>query len=83
MARARGRTEWRVASERLTLRRRYGSNVKDVLEARRLLLDSSTDSDGDIWYELFALPRRRGAGGPPPACCARRARGTRARWFAS
>jgi hypothetical protein len=52
---ARGRWEWRIGSGRLTLRKRNGSNVKDVFEARRLLLDMNTDSDGDPWYELYGL----------------------------
>jgi hypothetical protein len=52
---ARGRMEWRIGSGRLTLRKRFGADVQDVFEARRLLLDSSTDSDGDVWYELYAL----------------------------
>lgn len=52
---ARGRMEWRIGSGRLTLRKRYGGRVRDVFEGRRLLLDTSTDSDGDVWYELDAL----------------------------
>jgi hypothetical protein len=52
---ARGRFEWRIGSGRVTLRRRYGSGLKDVFEGRRLLLDTNTDSDGDPWFELFAL----------------------------
>jgi hypothetical protein len=52
---ARGRYEWRIGSGGLTLRKRFGSNVKDVFEARRLVIDSSTDSDGDPWYELEAI----------------------------
>jgi len=52
---ARGRWEWRIGSGRLTLRKRYGGTVKDVFEARHLMLDTNTDSDGDPWYELFAL----------------------------
>ena len=52
---ARGRWEWRIGSHRLTLRKRYGSNARDVFEAGRLMLDRSTDSDGDPWYELSAL----------------------------
>ena len=52
---SRGRWEWRIGHGRLTLRRRYGASAMDVFEARRLLLDSSTDSDGDVWYALYAL----------------------------
>ena len=52
---ARGRWEWRIGSGRLTLRKRYGSNVREVFEARRLRLEMTTDSDGDPWYELVAL----------------------------
>lgn len=52
---ARGRWEWRIGSGRLTLRKRYGTTLKDVFEARRLLLDVNHDSDGDAWYELHAL----------------------------
>jgi len=58
---ARGRIEWRIGSGGLTLRRRYGASVRDMFEGRRLLLVASTDSDGDLWYELFAV------GDPPPA----------------
>src|SRR5262249_40191051 len=49
---ARGRDEWRLGSGSLTLRRRFGANVRDVFTARRLVLESSSDSDGDMWYEL-------------------------------
>jgi len=52
---ARSRSEWRIGNGALTLRERTGSGVRDRLEARRLLLASSTDSDGDVWYELFAV----------------------------
>ena len=51
---ARGRWEWRMGSGRLTLRRRFGSGVRDVFEGRRLVLESSSDSDGDSWFELHA-----------------------------
>ena len=59
----RGRWEWRVTKGRLTLRKRYGPRVRDIFEARRLLLDTSRDSDGDVWYSLEALP---GMDTPPP-----------------
>lgn len=39
----------------MTLRKRYGARLRDVFEARRLMLDCTTDSDGDPWYELSAL----------------------------
>jgi hypothetical protein len=52
---ARGRWEWRIGSGRLTLRKRFGSTVRDVFEAGRLVLDSSSDSDGDVWYTLCAV----------------------------
>ena len=51
---ARGRWEWKLGGQRLTLRRRYGSRVRDVFEARRLVLDRTLDSDGDPWIELLA-----------------------------
>jgi len=51
---ARRCTEWRLGNGSLTLRERSGGAVRDRFETRRLLLDSSTDSDGDVWYELFA-----------------------------
>jgi hypothetical protein len=53
---ARGRTEWRLGSGRLTLRKGYGPAVRDVLEVGRLVLDVTSDSDGDEWFELYALP---------------------------
>ena len=52
---ARGRWEWRIGNGLLTLRKRYGGNVRDAFEARRLMLDFSTDSDSDRWYEVLAL----------------------------
>ena len=51
---AHGRWEWRIGNGRLTLRRRYGAAVRDVFEARRLVVELSSDSDGDVWYELDA-----------------------------
>ena len=53
---ARGRWEWRIGSGRLTLRKRFAGTVRDVFEAKRLVLEVSTDSDGDEWYALEALP---------------------------
>jgi len=52
---ARGRWEWRIGNGQLTLRKRYGGDVRDVFEARRLMIDFSSDSDGDRWYEVIAL----------------------------
>jgi hypothetical protein len=51
---ARGRNEWRIGSGRLTLRRRYGAEARQVFEARRLEITVSSDSDGDDWFELAA-----------------------------
>jgi hypothetical protein len=61
---ARGRWEWRIGSGRLTLRRRYGAALRDVFEARRLVIEMSSDSDGDAWYQLDAYDA---AGPPTPA----------------
>jgi hypothetical protein len=52
---ARGRTEWRVDTGRLVLRRRFGRRVRDLFEGVALELDQSTDSDGDHWFELVAI----------------------------
>jgi hypothetical protein len=65
---ARGRMEWRIGSGRLTLRKRWGSTVSDQFEARRLMIDSTSDSDGDVWYELYALGE--GADASVPAATA-------------
>jgi hypothetical protein len=62
---ARGRMEWRVGNGRLTLRRRYGEDASDVFEAGRLVLDVTSDSDGDEWFELAAVREPEGAS--PPA----------------
>jgi hypothetical protein len=59
-----GRSEWRVGSGRLTLRRRFGGRVRDLLEARALELTCSHDGDGDPWFELEAValhPRETGS----------------------
>jgi hypothetical protein len=53
---ARVRWEWRVGNGRLTLRKRYGATLRDAFEARRLVLEMTTDSDGDVWYVLQAVP---------------------------
>jgi hypothetical protein len=47
--------EWRIGSGRITLRRRFGPEVKDVFEAVRLELGVKSDSDNDPWYVLDAL----------------------------
>ncbi len=60
---ARGRMEWKIGSGSLTLRRRFGSSVRDLFEARRLELVVTRDSDGDEWFALEAL--REGATEPP------------------
>lgn len=52
----RGRWEWQLGSGRMVLRRRYGASVREVFTAGRLVLDQSSDSDGDTWHELAALP---------------------------
>ena len=52
---ARGRNEWRIGSGRLVLRRRFGAQVRDLFEARRLELTVSSDSDGDEWFDLEAV----------------------------
>jgi hypothetical protein len=62
----RGRAEWRLGSGRLTLRKRYGPAVHDVLEVGRLVLETTSDSDGDEWVELYALPLDDGAAAPDP-----------------
>ena len=58
---ARGRWEWRIGRGRLTLCRRFGAALREVFEARRLVLEMTTDDDGDDWYALDAL-----AGGHEP-----------------
>ena len=62
---ARGRWEWRIGHGRLTLRKRFGPNVRDVFEGRRLRLEISTDSDGDPSTILHALAEA--APSPAPA----------------
>jgi len=52
---ARGRWEWRIGHGRITLRKRFGSTVRDVFEGRHLQLETSTDSDGDSSLILYAL----------------------------
>ncbi|MGH7681754.1 MAG: hypothetical protein ACRENN_07170 [Candidatus Eiseniibacteriota bacterium] len=57
-----GRMEWRIGSGRITLRRRFGSSVKDEFEAVRLEVLVEQDSDSDDWYALYACNRE-----PDPA----------------
>ncbi|HET9251682.1 MAG TPA: hypothetical protein VFP58_06155, partial [Candidatus Eisenbacteria bacterium] len=57
----RGRKEWKIGSGRLTLRRRFGSSLKDEFEAERLEITVHRDSDGDEWYRLEAV-----TGAEPP-----------------
>ncbi|MFN0008089.1 MAG: hypothetical protein ACKVXR_09300 [Planctomycetota bacterium] len=52
---ARGRMEWRIETGRLTLRKRFGSSVRSEFEARKLVLESRSDTDGDSWHELYGL----------------------------
>jgi hypothetical protein len=47
---ARGRMEWRIGSGSLTLRRRFGSGVKDVFEARRFELTTTPGSSDSHEY---------------------------------
>jgi hypothetical protein len=61
---ARGRWEWHMGSGRLTLRKRWGGTLTDVFLAHRLVLERTSDSDGDAWYELLALTA---AAAPAPA----------------
>jgi hypothetical protein len=63
--RARGRMEWKIGSGSLTLRRRFGSSVEAVFEARRLEIVITADSDGDRWFTLEAC--REAAAQPGPA----------------
>lgn len=52
---ARGRKEWKIGGGRLTLRRRFGSSLKDEFEAERLEITVHRDSDGDEWFALEAV----------------------------
>lgn len=66
---ARGRNEWRIGSGRLVLQRRFGTQVRDLFEARRLELTASSDSDGDDWFDLEAVGDA--SAGPEPATAMR------------
>ncbi len=50
-----GRMEYRIGSGSVTVRRRYRSTVRDLMEARRLEVNVRSDSDGDEWFSLDAL----------------------------
>jgi hypothetical protein len=63
---ARGRAEWCIGNGALTLRRRYGSTLRDLFEARRLYLSSSSDSDGDLWFQLFGVADLQTPAQPTP-----------------
>lgn len=52
---ARGRMEWRIGSGRITLRRRFGDEARDVFAAQRLELTTRSDSDGDDWFTLEGI----------------------------
>lgn len=49
---SRGRTEFRVGSGKVIVRRRFGATVRDRFEARRLEITVTSDSDGDDRFEL-------------------------------
>lgn len=51
----RGRMEWKIGGGRVTLRRRFGSTLRDEFEADRLEIVMTSDSDGDEWYSLDAV----------------------------
>ncbi len=61
---ARGRQEWRIGSGRVTLCRRSGTHVQELFEGRRLVLDSTSDSDGDLWYDLLLVGEGDEPAGP-------------------
>jgi hypothetical protein len=71
---ARGRYEWRLEKNLLTLRKRYGMGVRSVFQGRQLVLEHSTDSDGDPWLELFALSE------PDPPLTVRKIGGATVTW---
>ncbi len=56
----RGRKEWRIEPNRLTLRRRFGQHRTDLFEAVGLEFDVEADSDGDDWFELRAIAAGQG-----------------------
>jgi hypothetical protein len=61
---ARGRTEWRIGSGRITLQRRFGANVRERFEGHGLELTVTRDSDADAWYALDATASPDAQGSP-------------------
>jgi hypothetical protein len=49
------RVEWELQPGRLIQQRRRGSKIRVLFEGRVLVVDSSRDSDGDIWYAAGIL----------------------------
>jgi hypothetical protein len=61
----RGRMEWRIGSGVVTQRRRFGSGVKDVFEARGFELLLANDRNGNAeWYALDAVADAVAASAP-------------------
>lgn len=64
---SRGRTEFRIGAGSVTVRRRFGAQVRDRFEARRLEVTVTSDSDGDDRIELVGIsgdaPSREAAPG--------------------
>ena len=50
-----GRTEYRIGSRSITVRRRFRSRVRDLMEGRRLEVTVQSDSDGDDQFLLDVL----------------------------
>ena len=55
----RGRMEWWIRGGRVTLRRRFGSGVRDVFEALRIELTVMSDSDGDGRFTLEGVSDKK------------------------
>jgi hypothetical protein len=53
---ARSRVEWRIGNGSLMRRRRVGTRLRDLEDISRLRLTQTSDSDGDVWYKLEAVP---------------------------
>ena len=49
-----GRREWRLERRQLVAQRRFAGQVQELFSARTLVLEESSDSDGDRWYALRA-----------------------------
>lgn len=64
---SRARTELRIGSGSITVRRRFGTGLRDRFEARRLEVVVTTDSDGDDRIELVGFSAPSGAELPGPA----------------